>query len=268
MRPAARRFYSSLLTKNIAMGGDVETSAHSAFTAGSKRFEATDRYDLQEGEEASPVGGGSSGDGAGGRGDGDDGMDESDKSGASGPADGVEAGDDGGGPSARLVDPRASSTSKRSRETGDGAGEEAKGSDARRPSERGASSNSRSRDGNEGGIERSSGDAGDGPANRQESAETSVDESGTARRGASKRPRPNDEKRLETTGNAEGSKRVPEGMDASSRRRDRGEGDPPAAESVEVEGLDKAKKALEAKAKKEAAIKAARERYLARKKAS
>lgn len=30
-------FYANLLTKNIALGGDVETSATSAFTVGSQR---------------------------------------------------------------------------------------------------------------------------------------------------------------------------------------------------------------------------------------
>ncbi|CAM9948698.1 unnamed protein product, partial [Laminaria digitata] len=42
-------FYSNLITKNIAMGGDVEKSANSAFTAGSKRHAATDDYDMQDG---------------------------------------------------------------------------------------------------------------------------------------------------------------------------------------------------------------------------
>ncbi|CAM9515116.1 unnamed protein product [Chrysoparadoxa australica] len=41
-------FYANLLTKNVAMGGDVEQHATSAFTTGSKRHAAVDEYEMND----------------------------------------------------------------------------------------------------------------------------------------------------------------------------------------------------------------------------
>ncbi|CBJ26890.1 conserved unknown protein [Ectocarpus siliculosus] len=115
-------FYSNLITKNIAMGGDVEKSANSAFTAGSKRHAATDEYEMQDGNEqaaatarrkeaaaaaaAASEGGPANGASQGGR-EGRDGGDADSSPGRT---------DESGGPTARMVDPRAGEQKKSRRD--------------------------------------------------------------------------------------------------------------------------------------------------------
>ncbi|CAN0074209.1 unnamed protein product [Scytosiphon promiscuus] len=91
-RVGCSKFYSNLITKNIAMGGDVEKSANSAFTTGSKRHAATAEYEMQDGNakpaaKAEPAGGG-------------------------GDAEGTNVQTEPTGPSARMVDPRAADSKK------------------------------------------------------------------------------------------------------------------------------------------------------------
>lgn len=107
--PVVYRFYSNLITKNIAMGGDVDKSAKSAFTAGSKRHAATDEYEMQDGNEQAAAtakrkeaaaaadgseGGPANGASQGGR-DGDDAVNSPGRT------------DESDGLTARMVDPRA-----------------------------------------------------------------------------------------------------------------------------------------------------------------
>ncbi|CAB1100989.1 unnamed protein product [Ectocarpus sp. CCAP 1310/34] len=112
-------FYSNLITKNIAMGGDVEKSANSAFTAGSKRHAATDEYEMQDGNEqaaatakrkgaaaaaaAASEGGPANGASQVGR----DGGEADSSPGRT---------DESGGPTARMVDPHAGEQKKSTRD--------------------------------------------------------------------------------------------------------------------------------------------------------
>ncbi|CAM9786008.1 unnamed protein product [Ectocarpus sp. 13 AM-2016] len=119
-------FYSNLITKNIAMGGDVEKSANSAFTAGSKRHAATDEYEMQDGNEQAAAtakrkeaataaaavaseGGPTNGASQGGR-EGREGRDGGEADSSSGRT------DESGGPTARMVDPRAGEQKKSRRD--------------------------------------------------------------------------------------------------------------------------------------------------------
>ncbi|CAM9885366.1 unnamed protein product [Ectocarpus sp. 12 AP-2014] len=119
-------FYSNLITKNIAMGGDVEKSANSAFTAGSKRHAATDEYEMQDGNEqaaetakrkgaataaaaVASEGGPANGASQGGRErrEGRDGGEADSSPGRT---------DESGGPTARMVDPRTGEQKKSRRD--------------------------------------------------------------------------------------------------------------------------------------------------------
>ncbi|CAM9891783.1 unnamed protein product [Ectocarpus sp. 4 AP-2014] len=120
-------FYSNLITKNIAMGGDVEKSANSAFTAGSKRHAATDEYEMQDGNEqaaatakrkeaaaaaaaaAASEGGPANGASHGGKDDGE-GRDGGEANSSPGRT------DESDGPTARMVDPRAGEQKKSRRD--------------------------------------------------------------------------------------------------------------------------------------------------------
>ncbi|CAN0221090.1 unnamed protein product [Ectocarpus sp. 12 AP-2014] len=116
-------FYSNLITKNIAMGGDVEKSANSAFTAGSKRHAVTDEYEMQDGNEQAAAtakrkeaataaaavaseGGPANGASQEGR-EGRDGGEADSSPGRT---------DESGGPTARMVDPRAGEQKKSRRD--------------------------------------------------------------------------------------------------------------------------------------------------------
>eukprot|EP00752_Nemacystus_decipiens_P014722 g13112.t1 len=241
-------FYSNLITKNIAMGGDVEKSANSAFTAGSKRHAATDDYEMQDGNDRKSAGpaapaGSKKGERRANDDDADDGAETVDDNNASSP--GNEADDERApaGPTARMVDPRAAA-SKRGREeqaAGGLAGAAAEGVNAgREPGSAG------------GGTAAGSGGSGDTVRHRKDDEIAG----GTAKRA-----------RL---GEGEGKGEVPGGVSSGGWAAGAGHGgeERTAEEKSAAEALEKAEKAAAAKAKKEAAIKAARERFLARKKAS
>lgn len=261
----AHRFYSNLITKNIAMGGDVEKSAHSAFTTGSKRHAATDGHDMQDGNAKS----------VDAKSNTKTHEDEGEYNAAQAEAvaallareeGGSDAGEggDANAPSARMVDPRSAATAA--------AGAGGRG-------DRGAIRTNR-----EG--ERGGGDAG----SKMATCSTRGDDRGDAREAASEvglssagdggkvRRRPDDAngggngaaKRHRQQVDAEGAAGVgaggaPSGMEVADGEADQGkEGLEEERSAEDLERVQKA--AVEKKAKKEAAIKSARERFLARKK--
>lgn len=221
---ARHSFYSNLITKNIAMGGDVEKSANSAFTAGSKRHAATADYEMQDGsaKAKTPYVRRKSSD--------DDGDDDDDQD-AAGTDMRAERGDKSSpekadeqetdtGPTARMVDSRAAEA-KRREAVPMGTRGHGESTAVRRREER---------------------DEDDAPG----------DPEGSAKRA-----------RLGEEGGAGAS------SGASSEVAVTGGGvqqpqEATAEEKSAVEELEKAKKAAAAKVK-EAAVKAARERFLARK---
>lgn len=231
------RFYSNLITKNIAMGGDVEKSANSAFTTGSKRHAATDDYDMQDGNAKASsktantdTGDNSDDDGRGGGGGGKSIQDES----------GTAADDDDEAPTARMVDPRAAAV--KSREGTGGTGELV----------RDTPSAGEGDDRSEVVVAQRGSDATDSGAvrKREEGGGIGEDTDGAKRaRQGGAGAREGGEEQEEDNGQREGLEVTEE-------------------EKREAEELEKAQKAAAAKAKKEAAVKAARERFLARKKAS
>ncbi|CAM9714420.1 unnamed protein product [Hapterophycus canaliculatus] len=225
-------FYSNLITKNIAMGGDVEKSANSAFTAGSKRHAATAEYEMQDGNAkpaaetpttASPQDTATSG-GEGGTGG---------RAAAAGETENADGQAESAGPSARMVDPRAAS-SKKSRDGAEGRD----GENVYRESD-----SSRVR-------RREDGDAEEDPAKRARMEEGS-------RRG-------------ETAGDSPPGIGVTDsggcGGGGETQEQEREDDERTAEEKSAAEAEEKARKAASAKEKKEAAVKAARERFLARKK--
>lgn len=224
-------FYSNLITKNIAMGGDVEKSANSAFTTGSKRNTATADYDMQHGNVE-----------AGAKAKGTDDAEEVNGD--------LSAKDEGGTPStdgldnaptAKMVDPRAADA-RRNREASAGHEAEVSIGDGT------ARAASCSREGKEqvpgvgvNAHENLAG-SGDGKGRRREDDER---DGGYAKKARQREARPIGDDN--------------EGV---------GGGDDGTQERTETEELERAQTAATAKAKKEAAIRAARERFLARKKGS
>ncbi|CAM9745801.1 unnamed protein product [Pylaiella littoralis] len=222
-------FYSNLITKNIAMGGDVEKSANSAFTAGSKRHAATADYEMQDGSAKAKtpyVRRKSSDD--------DDGDDDDDQD-AAGTDMRAERGDKSSpekaheqetdtGPTARMVDSRAAEAKRREAVPMGTRGHDESTAVRRRE-------------------ERDEDDAPGDPEGSAKRARLGEEGGAGASSGASSE--------VAVTGGG-----VQQPQEAT------------AEEKSAVEELEKVKKAAAAKVKKEAAVKAARERFLARKKAA
>lgn len=269
-----RSFYSNLITKNIAMGGDVEKSANSAFTAGSKRHAATDDYDMQDGNaKPKAVDSGSEGEGNAAQAEAVAALLEREEAGSD-----EERGEDGA-PSARMVDPRASAAAAAG--AGDRGGRDAgrmnqpeqsrwgnvdAGSSAspfsRRGDDRGDSRGALDESGVSGG-----GDGGGGTVRRR------PDDAGGDGEGAAKRHRLLVEEAGAAGVGGEGARGAPSGAGAADCEADQRKGveaglenDKTAEELEKVQKTSAAVAAMEKKAKKEAAIKSARERFLARKK--
>lgn len=261
------RFYSNLITKNIAMGGDVEKSANSAFTTGSRRHAATDNYEMQDGNDANKQKdrGSRKSDGSG------DAVAAREQNGQEGEEDSVDH-----GPSARMVDPRAAASRKSGAERAEGETDSntiaAKSAGAARATSRTQNSR-RLKEDAEAGTE-VSGEAHDRvTATPLDGEGESV---GTRRRrdeetaGEGKRA---DGGTIDSGGR--GSKRARQGEEGweslgVGRVEGEEEGDEAKVEILEADRkttdeLEKAEKEAAAKAKKEAAVKAARERFLARK---
>lgn len=221
------RFYSNLITKNIAMGSDVEKAASSAFTAGSKRHTATADYEMQDGNAKPTAPAKSTGSGSG-----DIGNTHPTKDGNS-----PDMGGEKAAPTAKMVDPRSS---------GAATSTEAPSEDAV--------------------VSRTSTSTG------QEAASDAV--SGTTRR------REEEEREDGSAGKKRARQGEADGVDTQEGLGDAGSGvggaDPKTPEEEEAlqaerkvaEELEKMQNAIAAKAKRESAVKAARERFLARKRAS
>lgn len=225
------RFYSNLITKNIAMGGDVEKSANSAFTTGSKRHAATDDYDMQDGNAKAAS--------TAANADTDGNSEEYGGSGGKSVEDDGGTADDDAAPTARMVDPRAAAA--RTREEVDGEGGLVRDTP------------SLGEDGDPSGVigQRGSG-ARDSGMVRKRKEDGGVDEAPDGVKRA----------RQEGAGVGESAEALEEGVGQREGLEVSEE------EKREAEDLENAHKAAAAKAKKEAAVKAARERFLARKKAS
>lgn len=237
------------MTKNIAMGGDVEKSAQSAFTTGSKRHTATDHYEMQDGS-AKGVGGGE-GEGAGSANDsGHDATDANSSAALTRDDEGREVGSDV--PSARMVDPRASSSSSTYRDRirhGDGL-----------PLAQDSNTSKEEHDESDEAINPS------GVKRRGDDAPLYDDTNVEERRAGDKRARQDGEVSATVDAKREGIEaKTPE----TSVEKDKGA--EPAVSDVGtdvVEELDEVQKRAAAKEKKEAAIRTARERFLARRKGS
>lgn len=229
------------------MGGDVEKSANSAFTAGSKRHTATDDYEMQDGNDkvaAASKKRGEEGVGAG-AGAGVRGGPELGGSGDTSP--GIEDEQEPAGPTARMVDPRAAESNIKSREeaaerrTGVAVG----GNDADRET------------GSAGGVQPG---GGTGVRRREEEA---------AAGDAAKRARLGAEGEGGMSNGASSGVEVADGGGGGGVREVEDQQEERTAEEQRAEEeREKAQRSAAAKAKKEAAVKAARERFLARKKAS
>lgn len=234
LSPSDLRFYSNLITKNIAMGGDVEKSANSAFTTGSKRHAATDEYEMQDGN-AKPAAktktpSASTQDAVGRNGAGGSGV-------AGGEDENADEQMETPGASARMVDPRAAD-SKKSRDGAEG------------------------RDGEN--VYRESGSS---KVRRREDEDGKEED-------AAKRARVGEESRKygiagdspSGVGVADDGRGGGGGGGGETQEQERqGDDERTAEERSAAEKAEKAKKAAAAKEKKEAAVKAARERFLARK---
>lgn len=254
MLPLPRRFYSNLITKNIAMGGDVEKSANSAFTAGSKRHAATADYEMQDGNSKGKAAVAAAGKSKSNRRDEDDDDDDVGGSAVLGGKSRSSAGPEararavvsdepeGAGPTARMVDPRAvesKSKAEANRREGEAAGGHQGGGGGG-----GGKVRPREEEGAAGGKTAKRARLGEAGAGEGE-VSGDVASSGVGAAG---------------DGGDGGGKREEDNQEEKEMRR--------TAEGKGAEELDKAQKAAAAKAKKDAAIKAARERFLARKKAN
>lgn len=262
------RFYSNLITKNIAMGGDVETSANSAFTTGSKRHAITDEYEMQEGNprKATVKAQNSLADAN---------VENNENS------DAGNGGSDPDAPSARMVDPRAATGAGALGESGTSAaeitpteqearrkaslgkkeaavGETAGADDGALVENFGAGSVRRRQEntstvGMEGSA-RVADDAGDvlgrvGKRARSERVGGDGEEAGERERGSDRQ-----------RGQNEGGDEMEKGGEESAATAGLSGEERKAAEEVE-----RVQRVAAAKARKEAAVKAARERFLARK---
>ncbi|CAM9963385.1 unnamed protein product [Discosporangium mesarthrocarpum] len=205
-------FYSNLMSKNIAMGGDVEKLAQSAFTTGSRRHEATALFDMETSKPRGEVEG-DRGKVRGGSGDPERGVKGGTASNRNGEGmetstttTGEERTEDERMPSSKIWDPR--------------------GSRAKEPSYTGRSSS------------------------RREAAETG------ARGGGGEWVGPGLASRQQRERDKEDPRGASEGSKAEKTR----------GQECMGEGGTREEKVAQAKAKKDATIRAAKERYLARKK--
>lgn len=188
------------------MGGDVEKSANSAFTAGSKRHAATDEYEMQDGNAKKVP-------------NEKDAFDETDSNAAATNGSNTESNavPQEAAPTARMVDHRAASAEGRV---------EAR---ARQGEDVTSSGGSKARRREEGTMD----DARDGAKRVRRDQAEAVEGEEKGKRVAS------------------GETDAADGKEEDERR--------------EAEDLEKTRKAAAAKTRKDAAVKAARERFLARK---
>lgn len=253
------------------MGGDVETSANSAFTTGSIRHAITDKYEMQDGNAKQKEGSGSHDRHA---------RAQEEETSVSANDDADDAYTDDNTPSARMVDPRAATVAAANARVSSQASAAKLESEEQqaRPSanvEHGAASGGLVRAAVEGGV--TAEEVGFGTVRTREEAKSSVGV---------------DDKRVVGDGNGggddaserNGKRARSEGMGIGKETERAGDycGEPPRGEEAVAEEeetglteeernaaaeLERLERAAAAKAKKEAAVKAARERFLARRKA-